>query len=125
MPFWILYLRFVCFSPGPKIRFIVRLPLSDPWPMLHLAAVHPSALRTGALQVPIAHAVIAAAFLHPSEAAVHIVSLVGLILIETGEHSRSASGLAGIFRRYRPREYRTAHRCGIANACRLEWFGRV
>jgi hypothetical protein len=74
--------------------------------------------------VPIARAVIAAAFLNPFEAAVHIVSLVGLVLIQTGEHSRSASGLAGVFWRYRSREYRIgigriARRCGIVNARRL------
>jgi hypothetical protein len=51
-----------------------------------------------ALKVPVALAVIAAAFFDPDEPAVGITRLVGIVLIKAGVHARFARGLAGVFR---------------------------
>jgi len=51
-----------------------------------------------ALKVPVALAVIAAAFFDPDEAAVGIIRLVGIVLIKAGVHARLTCGLAGVFR---------------------------
>jgi len=51
-----------------------------------------------ALKVPVALAVIAAAFFDPDEPAVGIIRLVGIVLIKAGVHARLTCGLAGVFR---------------------------
>lgn len=60
---------------------------------------HPSRQAlASALKLPVALAVIAAAFFDPDEPAVGIIRLVGIVLIKAGVHARLTCGLAGVFR---------------------------
>src|SRR5207245_4523340 len=62
------------------------------------------------LQPLVALAVVAAALLDPLQAAVAVVGLVGIVLIEAGVQPRLAGTLTRIFGRDRRRERRTARR---------------
>src|SRR5260370_13901701 len=65
-----------------------------------------------ALQLLVALAVIAAALLDPFHAAIAVVGLVGVVLIDAGMHAALAGGFLGIFRIYRRRKHCGACRSG-------------
>src|SRR5262245_10803129 len=63
-----------------------------------------------ALQPLVALAVVAAALLDPLQAAVTVIGLVGIVLIEAGVQPRLAGALAGVFGRDSRRERRATGR---------------